>query len=203
MRIVMRFIGVLAAVLLIAVPVMGVSAQGGASVPSPVIPEVGTGGEIQTMVEGLLYKGSGYVPGVTASEPPGILPVTGGGWELQTMIEGLLYKGSGSVTAAAPEALPPTGTALTGLTEFESQLRLNEMIAGGISANFGHPAALPATGSLTGSGPAFQVPAPWFSTATAIWSDDVIHALSGVSIGASAQPRALPRAGTAQAKPPF
>jgi hypothetical protein len=43
------------------------------------------------------------------------------------------------------------------------------------------PQALPMTGSSIGFDPTLRVPAPWFSTATAIWSDNVISALAGAS----------------------
>ena len=209
MRITMRFISVLAAVLLFTLPVMGISAQGGAVVPSPVIVETGTGGEIQALTEGLLYKGSGYVPGVVASEPPGTLPVTGGGWELQRMVEGLLYKGSGyvpgTVALATPEALPPTGTDRTGLTEFEWQWRLNEMIAGGMSANGGQPAALPETGSEGAAELGFigvigrdGMPAAGINEASYLWG-----ANAALGRTASGSPKALPLTGASPSEPPY
>ena len=114
MRITMRFIGVLAAVLLIALPVMGISAQGGAEVASPVIVETGTGGEIQALTQGLLYKGSGYVPaGVTTPVTPEGMPQTGGGEQAVTMVSTWVWDGFDWVFLTIPAeptlALPQTG----------------------------------------------------------------------------------------------
>lgn len=189
MRFVMRFIGVLAAALLFAMPVMGISAQGGAVVPSPVIPETGTGGEIQALTEGLLYHGSGYVPGIVASTMPGQLPATGLAGDPMTDLaekQGLLSSPesapivipdawidgqrdtSGIVTSRAPRTLPATGAQPNPYLELLEQYR---QMYGGSS---------PAPASQTGTGMESLLP------------EEIV----GTMAGQSAAPARLPVTGS-------
>jgi hypothetical protein len=99
-----------------------------------------------------------------ASDTPGMLPVTG-------MVPGSHINPSAVFTGErAPETLPMTGTGLG--------LRINPSA---VLERERAPQALPMTGSSIGFDPTLRVPAPWFSTATAIWSDNVISALAGAS----------------------
>lgn len=76
----------------------GTLPESGAAMASRVVPETGTGGELQALIEGLLYRGAGYMPDIVPNEPPVALPTTGS-W-------------TGSVTVVGkPEALPVSGVA--------------------------------------------------------------------------------------------
>jgi ribosomal protein S11 len=103
MRIVMRFIGVLVATLLLAVPVMGISAQDGAS------------------VNGFLWNGLTYVPDIAAPALPEGLPPTGISVQRGASVNGFVWDGRTFVPDVTAIVLPekqvggPSGTEASGL----------------------------------------------------------------------------------------
>lgn len=135
MRSVMRLIGVLAAVLLFAVPVLGISAQGGQ------LPVTGS------WDDGIFVPSNLPAPGETeltiGELTPSALPVTGTSaqptgcaqfWGM-TDPDGFYSHECDNAGALSgtrrPSALPRTGVNMSGLTEQNRQTFLNE-IAGGV-----------------------------------------------------------------------
>ena len=157
MRIVIKLVGVLAAMLLLTVPVAALSVRGGASVhgsghdglvllpgiaaPAPEeLPGSGagldglTGRDRQTILDEIA-AGAGYLVGAQAQALPEILPETGmdlsglTGRDRQTILD-QMAAGGGHAWSAQPRALPQAGTGLDGLTGRDRQTILDEMAAG-------------------------------------------------------------------------
>ena len=141
------------------------------SVEPAALPETGYSTSLDVTMDDLLYEDAIYGTSLVGSGEPEDLVID---WDaIRAIISG---------AGATPTGLPRTGRGA-------DYVHLNpSAIFEGERA----PQELP----VTGSGLTSLMPSPWYSTASAMWDDEVIGALTGFPVEIVGEPAVLPETGS-------